>query len=96
MNYNDYAINRDELRINYNRFRELPDSDYDYRRFNRVFSGRMTKGRWKIISRFCRMHSCRIPVYSDYDCTGQLCGKDMEFTYKHNQVDIRLNMSYDY
>lgn len=91
-----HIIDRDELKINYQRFIELPKSEYDYRQYKRVFSGRMTKGRWKIISRFCRMHSYRIQVYSDYDCTGQLCGKDMEFTYKYNQIVIRLNMSYDY
>ena len=91
-----YNTKKDDNIINYHRFKELPDSEYDYRRFERVFSGRITKKRWQLIHRFCRLHSYRIPVYSDYDCTGQLCGKDMEFTYKHNQVVIRLSMSYDY
>lgn len=65
-----YATDKDELKINYQRFIEKPDSEYDYRRYERVFSGRMTKSRWKTISRFCRMHSYRIPTYSDHDCTG--------------------------
>lgn len=82
--------------MNYKPFRELPDSTHDYRRFERSFSGRMTKQRWKIISRFCRRQTYTIPVYSDYDCTGQCCGQSMQFEYKLNQVVVRLNMSYDY
>jgi hypothetical protein len=82
--------------INYDRFKELPDSDFAYRKFERVFSGRMTKRRWQIISSFCRKHSYRPRVYSDYDCTGALCGHYMEFTYTRNQVSVQLAMSYDY
>lgn len=83
-------------RVNYNRFSTLPDSDYAYRKYERCFSGRMTKKRWQIISSFCRRNSYRNHIASDYDCTGQLCGHYMEFEYKLNQVVVRLDMSYDY
>lgn len=82
--------------INFQNFNELPESNIYYRKFERVFSGRMTKRRLEIIDSFCRRHTYDIPVYSDRDCTGKLCGKAMRFEYKHNQVVIRLTMSYDY
>lgn len=48
--------------MNYKPFKEMPDSQYDYRKFERSFSGRMTKQRWKIISRFCRRQTYTIII----------------------------------
>lgn len=97
MNYYDHYENvvvRNSVK--YNKFTELNDSEYDYRKFERCFSGRMTKKRWQLINSYCRRNSYRNRIASDYDCTGQLCGHYMEFSYSHNQVVIKLNMSYDY
>lgn len=91
-----YATDPDEPHnINYSRFKPSNESDYDSAISYRRFSGRMTKLRWKILSRFCRAHSRRIPVYSDYDCTGQRCGEYFEFEYQQHQVIIRLRVDYD-
>lgn len=94
--YNEYDGEVIRDRINYNRFNELPESQYDYKKFERCFSGRITKKRWQLINSFCRRQSYRIHICSDYDCTGKLCGQYMNFSYKHNQVVITLTMSYDY
>lgn len=94
--YNEYEGEIIRNSINYSRFNTLPESEYDYKQFERVFSGRMTKKRWQVISSFCRRNSYRNHIASDYDCTGQLCGQYMEFRYSRNQVVIRLCMSYDY
>jgi hypothetical protein len=91
-----YIDIEDRKRLNYNRFTESDGSDYDYRKYERSFSGRMTKRRWQIINRFCRHQTYRIHIASDYDCTGQCCGQSMEFTYSRNQVIVRLCRSYDY
>lgn len=94
--YNPYGCEIIRTGINYKKFSELPDSEYDYKKFERSFSGRMTKKRWQLINSFCRRMTYRVRVCSDYDCTGRFCGQSMEFEYKHNQVVVRLNMSYDY
>ena len=82
-------------KVNYQRFEPSLRGDYDEAIYSRSFSGRMTKGRYKIIERFCRINSGRIPVYSDYDCTGKVCGRYFEFNYKNNQVNIELRVVYD-
>ena len=94
--YDQYEGEIIRNRINYNKFSPLPDSEYDYEKYERSFSGRMTKKRWQIISSFCRRNSYRNHIVSDYDCTGQLCGHYMEFNYSKNQVVVKLSMSYDY
>lgn len=74
------------------------ESDFDYRTYERTFSGRMTKARWKIIDSFCRAHSYH-PRYRcghDYDCCGCFCGQGMKFTYKHNQITVGFSQSFNY
>jgi len=80
--------------INYNRFKPN-GGDYDEAVFCRSFSGRITKARYKILYRFCRANSGGIPIYSDYDCTGRVCGRYFEFEYKHNRVTVKLRVAYD-
>lgn len=80
------------------RFEETEESDFDYRKYERVFSGRMTKKRYKIIDRFCRTRSRR-PRYRcghDFDCCGCMCGQHLSFSYQKNQVIIYLQHSYNY
>lgn len=79
------------------RFTQL-EGDIDYRDFERIFSGRMTKGRWKIIDRYCRVKS-RSPRYGcghDWDCCGCQCGQNLSFKYTRNAVIISLSMSFNY
>lgn len=94
--YDEYERQVMRDTVKYNKFNELRDSDYDYRKFERSFSGRMTKRRWQIINSYCRRNSYRNHIASDYDCTGQLCGHYMDFTYHHNQIVISLSKPYDY
>jgi hypothetical protein len=94
--YNEYECEIVRNSLKYNKFTESSDSNYDYRKFERCFSGRMTKRRWQILNSYCRRNSYRIHIASDYDCTGSLCGHYMELSYSCNQVVIKLAMSYDY
>lgn len=80
------------------RFKKSEDSDFDYRKYTRTFSGKMTKKRYKMLDRYCRLHS-RSPRYRcghDYDCCGCLCGQYMTFTYRYNAVTIHLQHTYNY
>lgn len=80
------------------KFVQLDNSDYDYCNYERTFSGRMTKARYKILDRFCRIRS-RSPRYRcghEHDCCGCLCGQRMELTYSQGQVKIILSHSFNY
>jgi len=91
----------------FKRFRELPDSEYDYRKYQRTFSGRMTKARWKKLDAFARKFN-HTHIYGtspngyayrcgcEHDCCGCLCGQYMHVSYKQNQVKIDLQLSYNY
>ena len=52
------------------------------------FSGRLTKARYKALSRYCRANSWRSHCHHDYDCCGCVFMVSMSFTYQHNQVII--------
>ena len=79
------------------KFKLTEESDYDRKVAERVFSGRMTKMRYKIIDGFCRRHSKQIPNCGhEWDCCGCLCGQYMEFEYKQNQVTITLVQNFNY
>lgn len=92
------GFDKENLSLKHTKFFEIESSDYDYRQYQRIFSGRMTKNRWKIIGQFCRKHSYR-PHYRcghDWDCCGCFCGQSMWFEYKHNQVVITFTQSFNY
>lgn len=80
--------------IKYHKFTQTELTN-DSIKSERTFSGRLTKGRYKALSQFCRLHSYRIPVQSDYDCTGQLTGHYMTFKYCKNQIVVTLYQTYD-
>lgn len=71
-----------------------PSEDTSVRRF----TGRMTKGRWKAIRRWCRTHSWRREghCHHDYDCCGCLFATHVWFTYKHNQVSVFITQHRNY
>ena len=95
------------MEYSFKNFKPLPDSDYDYQKYERNFSGRMTKARWKKLTRFARIFS-NTHIYGtspngyayrcghEHDCCGCLCGQSMNVDYKHNQVKIFLSLSYNY
>lgn len=89
---------KEDISLKTTKFVATDESDYDYRIYERVFTGRMTKLRLKIIDRFCRLHSYH-PHYRcghEWDCCGCFCGQSMSFEYNHNQVTIRFTQSFNY
>lgn len=89
MNY----IAPDETKMN--RFKQT-DGDIEYRTYTREFSGRMTKGRWKILDRYCRKHSWSTHCGHEWDCCGCLCGQYASFAYSANQVTVSITQSFNY
>lgn len=86
-----------EIKLSTKKFIPI-NCDIDYREYERTFSGRMTKKRWQIIDRFCRLQSYR-PTYRcghEWDCCGCFCGQNMSFTYNRNQVVISFTQSFNY
>jgi hypothetical protein len=80
------------------KFKPRQDSEFDRAIYERTFSGRLTKKRYKAISRWCRIASMR-PYYRcghDYDCCGCMCGQYAEFDYNRNQVTVTLVQSFNY
>lgn len=75
---------------------KLVDSDLEFRLYERTFTGRMTKLRWKILSSWCRRKSWSQHCGHDWDCCGCLHAQSCGFTYKHNQVTIRIQHSFSY
>jgi len=71
-------------------------SDYDCTVMYKVIRGRMTKARYKALNRFERANSRSMPVYSEHDCTGQLCGVYTDIYYRKTFVVIKITYSYDY
>jgi len=92
-----YGFDKEDITLKTVKF--LPvNIDADYRQYQRVFTGRMTKRRWKIIDRFCRLNTFR-PHYRcghDWDCCGCFCGQSMDFEYSRNQVVISFSKSFNY
>lgn len=77
---------------------QLVDGDFDYVVYQRCFSGKLTKERYKTLHSLCRIYSRR-PRYRcghEWDCCGCLCGQNMSFTYKKNQVVISFSQSFNY
>lgn len=71
-------------------------ADCDYHIYERYISGRMTKGRWKALDRYCRRNTYRMHCHHDHDCCGCMCSQRVSFTYEHNQVIISLAQHYNY
>lgn len=72
------------------------ERDMDEAIYERSFTGRMTKQRYKILDRLCRANSFRRYCGHEYDCCGCLCSQSMSFEYKRNQVVITLTQNFNY
>jgi len=94
-----YQYGFDKANIDLKTVKLLPISiEGDYNQYQRVFTGRMTKARWEIIHRFCRMHTFN-PEYRcghEWDCCGCFCGQRMSFKYSRNQTVITFTQSFNY
>ncbi len=64
------------------------NSDCDTINEIRQFSGRMTKLRWKIISRYVRKMYWRESCNHEWDCCGCVFMEYGNFSYSKNQVTI--------
>lgn len=94
--YYDLSEQDNTTTLNRGKFTELERSDYDYRIFERTFTGKMTKYRYKKLDRFCRRNSWRSHCHHEYDCCGCQCAQNMSLTYSKNQISIILSMSFNY
>jgi hypothetical protein len=73
------------------------EGDIDYRVSEKSFTGKLTKGRYLTIDKYCRVNTFRAGNCGhEWDCCGCLSRSKMEFTYKHNQVIITLTESFNY
>jgi hypothetical protein len=75
---------------------KLVESDYDFKAYQRVFSGRITKRRYKIIDSICRKKSYNQHCGCEHDCCGCMFAQSIRFEYKHNRVVMTLTESYNY
>ena len=76
---------------------KVVEGDIDYRVYQKSFSGKLTKGRYFTISKYCKANTFRTENCGhEYDCCGCLSRQKMEFTYKHNQVIITLTEQFNY
>lgn len=71
------------------------ESEY-YSTMVRAFSGRMTKKRYKALSRWCRLNSFRRNCGCEHDCCGHLIMQEFSFIYSRNQVVVTVNLFYNY
>lgn len=74
----------------------LIEADYDYTKHQRIITGRYTERRMNLIKKYCEERSGSIPVYSEYDCTGSLCGLYLNVEYSLNAFKITITHAYDY
>lgn len=72
------------------------ECDIDYRVYSRVFAGRMTKGRWKILDSYCRKYSYTSHCHHEYDCCGCLHSQSLTFSYTRYQVVVTLIHHFNY
>jgi hypothetical protein len=79
------------------RFENISEPDeYETARMVKRFSGKLTKSRYKLLSRYCRQHSWRSNCSHEWDCCGCVFRVSMAFTYRHNQVSVFLTESRNY
>jgi hypothetical protein len=77
------------------KFVETPESEMDYRVYERSFSGRLTRARYKLLDRFCRMKTFHQNCGHEYDCCGCLSHQRLTFSYKHNLLTITLFQTFN-
>jgi hypothetical protein len=74
----------------------LIDGDMDYRVYEHVIDGRMTKSRYKIINRYARKSSWREHCGHEWDCCGCMFARRMELKYKNNKWILGMVESFNY
>jgi len=85
------------------------DSDYDYRVFQRIIEGRLTKRRYEILSKFIRQknNSFKYPygtspngyAYNcgcEHDCCGCLSGEHIKAEFTKDKIVITHSQSFNY
>lgn len=77
-------------------FTETNDTDFARRTYERSFSGKLTKQRYKLIDRICRKNTINADCDCEHDCCGHLVNQRMTFEYKQNQVVISLVRVFNY
>lgn len=75
---------------------KLTWSGIDHCFYERTFVGRLTKQRYKIISRFCRKHTQSFECGHSYDCCGCVSSQRLTITYKANKTIIEMKRIFNY
>lgn len=70
--------------------------DCDYHIYERYFSGRMTKARYKALDGYCRRNTFRMHCHHDHDCCGCMTSQRVTFSYSRNCVVVSLSQHYNY
>jgi hypothetical protein len=68
----------------------------DYRVYEHIIDGRMTKLRYKIINRYARKNSWREHCGHEWDCCGCMFARGMELEYKNNKWVLEMSESFNY
>jgi len=82
--------------INYHKFK-LVNKETDFSTYQRSFSGRITKGRFKALNRTCKKYSFQEPYCGhQHDCCGCLTSQSMTMTHRKNLTTITLTRHFNY
>ena len=74
----------------------LIDGDFDYRRYEKAIDGRMTKLRYKIISRYARKKSWREHCGHEWDCCGCMFAESYNLSYTNGIWKLTVGQSFNY
>jgi hypothetical protein len=74
----------------------LIDGDMDWRRYEHPIEGRMTKLRYKILSRYARKKSWRESCGHEWDCCGCMFSEGMSLSYIDGKWKLILGQSFNY
>lgn len=76
---------------------ELAHSEPDEAVYVRSFSGRMTRLRWKILTRYVRVNTMKSGWCGhERDCCGCLTSTHASFEHKFNRTTITFRLSFNY
>jgi len=72
------------------------NGDIDFTQEIRVINYPINRINTRRLNKFCRDNSRRIPVYSEYDCTGQVCGVYYSVGKINNYYIVERVTHFDY
>jgi len=76
---------------------KLIESDFDFRTIEKKFSGKLTKCRYKLLHRYCRINTKRYGNCGhEWDCCGCPSSICTDFTYRHNLVTVTQTIQFNY